>query len=258
MKKEFRAGLLNVQEFEDRDQLGNTAAGMVAGRIQELLKTREYLNMIFAAAPSQNEFLAALAAMDLPWERINAFHMDEYIGLPPTAPQLFSHFLREALFGKLGFRSVHYINGNAANTEAEMSRYEELLKQYPVDIVCMGIGENGHIAFNDPPVADFKDPVLVKKVELEEACRVQQVNDGCFNTLQEVPKEAITLTVPALMRGHYLYCMVPGEKKAEAVYHTIYAPISEAHPSTILRNHPQAVLYIDRNSASKLENLEVL
>ena len=127
-----------------------------------------------------------------------------------------------------------------------------LLLQYPVDLVCMGIGENGHIAFNDPPVANFNDHMFVKKVELDPECRLQQVNDGCFASLGDVPRQAITLTIPALIKATHLFCMVPGEKKATAVYNTLYAPVTPAHPSTILRTHPKAVLFVDHQSAANI------
>jgi glucosamine-6-phosphate deaminase len=178
--------------------------------------------------------------------------MDEYIGLRPYAEQAFGNFLRQRLFDQAPFLSVEYIDGNAVDTAEECSRYSQLLKRYPTDIVCMGIGENGHIAFNDPPVADFADPLLVKVVELDGSCRRQQVNDGCFLSLQEVPTHAITLTVPALMAGRFVYCMVPGTLKAEAVYNTLKQNIAEAYPSTILRRHTKAELFLDEDSALKL------
>src|SRR5581483_9167819 len=175
MATEFSVDGLTVQVYENRAALGGAAAYAVAVKINELLTQQEFVNMIFAAAPSQNEFLAYLIQKDVEWERINAFHMDEYIGLPDTAPQQFGSFLRERLFDLLSFHSVNYINGNAADLNAECIRYENLLKKYPPDIVCMGIGENGHIAFNDPHVADFNDFYEVKIVELDEFCRQQQV-----------------------------------------------------------------------------------
>lgn len=230
--------------------MGAAAAAMAADRIRLLLQEQEQLNVIFAAAPSQQEFLEALAADgSIEWERINAFHMDEYIGLPADAPQGFGNFLKTRIFAKVPFRSVHYLNGNAADAEQECERYAALLLQ-GVDIVNMGIGENTHIAFNDPHVADFNDPRLVKVVDLDYACRQQQVNDGCFSTFAQVPTHALTLTVPALMQARYVFCMVPGPNKAAAVKHTLFDPISEKFPSTILRNHPQAALFVDKDSAA--------
>ncbi|MBS1564585.1 MAG: glucosamine-6-phosphate deaminase [Bacteroidetes bacterium] len=228
------------------------AAEMFAKEVEDLLAVRAELNVIFAAAPSQNEFLAQVRTYPLPWNRINAFHMDEYTGLPAEAPQGFGNFLRARLFDRVGFKSVHFINGNAPDIQAECRRYAALLEQYPVDIVCMGIGENGHLAFNDPPVADFEDPLLVKTVLLEETCRLQQVNDGCFETLDQVPVYAITLTIPALLRAGYISCVVPGERKARAVFNTLHQEIDSHYPSSILRQHPNAVLFIDRESGRLL------
>jgi glucosamine-6-phosphate deaminase len=178
--------------------------------------------------------------------------MDEYVGLNENAPQRFGHFLDQAIFGKLPFHEVHYINGNASNPEEECSRYAGLLEANPVDLVCMGIGENTHIAFNDPHVADLNDPLMVKLVELDEVSRMQQVHDGCFSSFEEVPRTAITLTIPALLKAASIFCVVPGINKAEAVYHTINSPVSALYPSTALRQHEKASLYLDVNSASLL------
>jgi len=239
--------------YENKAIMGKAAADMVCQKINELLNKQQFVNMIFAAAPSQNEFLSALIQNGtIEWQRINAFHMDEYIGLPENDLRTFASFLKEKIFGKLSFHTVNYINGNATDPDAECKRYTELLSKYPTDIVCMGIGENGHIAFNDPHVADFNDPVKVKVVNLDEECRQQQVNDKCFDLLDEVPTHAITLTIPALMAGKYIYCMVPGEKKAKAVYNTLHAEISEKCPATILRKHSNAVLFLDDDSNSLL------
>lgn len=239
--------------YDNRQLMGASAAKQAAARIRSLLAEQDTVNIIFAAAPSQNEFLAALTQEpDIDWKRVNAFHMDEYVGLDDAAPQRFGKFLEERIFGKLPFNVVNYILGNAASADEECKRYAALLEQYKPDVVCMGIGENSHIAFNDPHVADFADPVLVKKVTLDEACRQQQVNDGCFATLEQVPEHALTLTVPALMRGRYIFCMVPGPTKAQAVMHTLQSSITEIYPATILRTHQNAVLYLDKDSASLL------
>jgi len=249
MKKD----LLTVNIFEAREEMGNAAAKDIKERILALLEKKDTLNMIFAAAPSQNEVLASLAAdKEIPWSRINAFHMDEYIGLSPDAPQGFGNFLKAHIFAAAGFKSVNYINISAPDAEAECSRYAELLSEHPTDIVVMGIGENGHIAFNDPPVADFNDPKAVKPVKLDEVCRNQQVNDGCFDRLCDVPETAITLTVPTLFAGDYLFCIVPAKTKARAVRATLFDDINEKCPATILRRHKNAVLYLDADSSSLL------
>lgn len=253
MYKELVADKLRVRIYPDRQAMGQGAAEDIAAAIRRVLARKECCNMIFAAAPSQNEVLAALAAdKSIDFTRINAFHMDEYCGLAQNAPQGFGNFLRTAIFSKAPFRSVHYINGSAADIEAECARYSALLEKYPTDIVCLGIGENGHIAFNDPPVADFHDPVLCKQVALDPICRQQQVNDGCFASIDLVPTHALTLTVPALFRGKELFCVVPATTKANAVQATVRGSIGEHCPATVMRNHDAAILYLDPDSAAKL------
>ena len=208
--------------------------------------------MIFAAAPSQNEVLAALVEdKTIPWERIRAFHMDEYVGISSDAPQGFAMFLKNAIFDKVPFKSVELINCSA-EPELEVKRYSALLEKYPCDIVCMGIGENGHIAFNDPWVADFNDPAVIKPVPLDEVCRNQQVHDGCFPTIDDVPTHAFTLTIPSLTNAGHLFCSVPAATKAEAVYRTCNEEITEACPATIMRRHDHAVMYVDPDSGRKI------
>ena len=233
--------------------MGRAAARDIKERIMALLSEKSEINMIFAAAPSQNEVLASLASdNDIEWGRINAYHMDEYIGLSADAPQGFGNFLREHLFGLVPFKSVNYIDITATDPEAESERYSALLAENPTDIVVMGIGENGHIAFNDPPVADFNDKRRVKPVRLDDICRRQQVNDGCFEKLSDVPTHALTLTVPTLISAPYLFCIVPASTKAWAVRETLCGSIDEHCPASVLRTHGSAALYLDTDSASLL------
>lgn len=246
------AGKLPVRIYDTRRNMGEAAAADVAACIRELLAVKQEIYMIFAAAPSQNEFLAALAAAPgIEWGRIHALHMDEYVGLPADAPQGFGNFLRAAIFGQVPFASVDYI-GTESDPDETCRRYAALLQGIQVDIVCMGIGENGHIAFNDPPVADFNDPLTIKKVALDETCRLQQVHDGCFARIEEVPRYAVTLTVPTMFRARYIFCIVPAPTKANAVRATVCGPISEQCPASILRTHEHAILYTDSDSAALL------
>jgi glucosamine-6-phosphate deaminase len=209
--------------------------------------------MVFAAAVSQNEFLGHLCqAEGIDWDKVEAFHMDEYVGLPDDAPQRFGNFLKEHLFECVQPGRVEYIDGNAPDLRAECARYAALLSERPIDIVCAGIGENGHMAFNDPHVADFDDPKAVKIVELDRTCRMQQVHDGAFATLDQVPTHALTLTMPTLMSAQQIYCMVPGPSKREAVKRTIERPIDTACPATAMRRHDRAVLYLDTEAAEDL------
>ena len=253
MKNRFTKDALSVYICNGRTELGHLSAKAVYDKINELSKTKEEINLLFAAAPSQNEFLEALTAYeDIPWQLINAFHMDEYIGLDYNAPQRFANFLKERIFGSVPFKSVNYIEGNSKEPEQECQRYGELLKKYPLDIACTGIGENGHLAFNDPHVANFNDNKLVKIVTLDERSRNQQVNDGCFSRISLVPKNALTLTIPAIVAANYIVCMVPGPTKAEAVRNMLYGEISEKCPASVLRLHRAANLYIDQDSTKLL------
>jgi glucosamine-6-phosphate deaminase len=244
---------IRLRIFDNRDALGQAAANAVAESIERLLATQPTLNIVFAAAPSQNEFLGALVKQPLDWRRINAFHMDEYLGLGANDPQSFANYLNTHLFAHVPFKKIHLMNGLAPDPQVELERYAALLKENPTDILCLGIGENNHLAFNDPPVADFKDAATVKIVTLDAACRQQQVNDGCFPTLAAVPAQALTITIPALMAARYCFAIVPGERKAIAVANTIDSPLSERYPSTILRQHPAVQLFLDRDSSKLLQ-----
>jgi len=248
--KEFIKDKLTIRVFENRNLMGAAVATAVATRINLLLSKQPYVNIIFGAAPSQNEFFEELLKKEIDWSRLNAFHMDEYINLDADAPQGFGNFIKARLFDLAPFHSVNYINSNAADYEAECLRYTALLKAFETDIVCLGIGENTHLAFNDPHVADLHDPHWVKRVDLDAQCRNQQVNDGCFDTLNQVPTHALTLTLPALLKAPYAFCTVPAQKKAQAVYHTLNEEISDRYPSTHLRNHPNAVLFLDDQSSA--------
>ncbi len=242
---------INLRIFPTREEMGQAAAKEAGEVINELLMKKDFVNCIFAAAPSQNEFLEALVKMDLPWNRINAFHMDEYIGFEIGSPQSFNGFLTKAIFDKVPFRSVNLING-LANPQEECIRYSSLLEKFTPDIVFMGIGENGHIAFNDPPVADFNDPQRIKIVTLDFKCRMQQVHDKCFSTLDEVPTEAITLTIPTLISAVHIFCIVPGERKADATASALKGEISEECPASILQLKKGCRMYIDSACAQKL------
>lgn len=238
---------MHYEIFATRQEMGTAAANAAADFLRRSLSEQEIVRVIFAAAPSQNEMLSALVkAEGIDWNRVEAFHMDEYIGLDAAAPQRFAKFLNDRLFTRLPFRAVHLIEPESSEP---VKHYEQLLKAASIDLVCLGIGENGHIAFNDPPVADFADPHWVKVVDLDDSCRQQQVNDGCFPTFDDVPKQAITLTIPALLSGRRLICTVPGLTKRQAVYRTLNDPISTACPATVLRNHASCTLFLDKDSA---------
>ncbi|NLS54098.1 glucosamine-6-phosphate deaminase [Hafnia alvei] len=225
--------------------MGESSASDAALHLRQLLTQQQQVRIIFAAAPSQNEFLAALSqAKNIDWSRVVAFHMDEYIGLPSDSAARFSHYLKQHLFDVVCPGEVHLIP-SSGEPEQLCRDYARLLQQAPIDMVCLGIGENGHLAFNDPPVADFNDPYVMKIVELDATCRQQQVNDGCFPSLAAVPTHALTLTIPTLMAAGRLFCMVPGENKRQAIADTLHYPKSVSCPATALRTHPACTLYTD-------------
>ena len=243
---------LQVDVHDTRQAMGEAAGTYAAEAIRTYLSEKEEIYIVFAAAPSQNEFLESVSkAPGIDWSRVHALHMDEYIGLPEDAPQGFGNFLRRAIFDKVPFASVEYIYAEE-RIEDTCARYTAILERHPVDLVFMGIGENGHIAFNDPGVADFNDPVQIKKVALDDKCRNQQVHDGCFEKLEDVPEYALTLTVPALFRADKLICVVPAPTKADAVRATVCGPITEACPATILRRHKDARMFVDADSGRYL------
>jgi glucosamine-6-phosphate deaminase len=243
---------LTVKVYSTREALGEAAGREVADLLIKLLSSQQKVNVVFASAPSQNEFLETLSVQPgIDWSRVTALHVDEYIGLAPGGSQTFAHYLRRHLFNRVHPGVVHYLDGSPKDLDVECARYTAMLRENPVDILCAGIGENGHLAFNDPGVADFLDPAMVKVVELDETCRFQQVHDGSFMDIAEVPKRAITLTIPALLTSRWVYCIVPGPSKAEAVKETLCGEITQKVPASILRIHPRSHLYVDTESAAK-------
>ena len=241
-----------VTAYRDRQAMGAAAASMIARQILHVLEVKPEVRMVFAAAPSQSDMISSLLAIrDIPWDRITAFHMDDYLDLPSDAPQRFANWLDNHLFCRASIGVVHRIP--AIGIAEEICRdYARLLAEAPIDIVCLGIGVNGHLAFNDPPVADFDDPAMVKVVELDATCRQQQVDDSCFAALAEVPKQAITLTVPQLMAAQAIFCVVPGPQKRGAVEAALDGPMSTNCPASILRTHPNCKIFLDREASPRV------
>jgi glucosamine-6-phosphate deaminase len=249
--REFSIDALTVHVAESRIAMGRCAAADIAGEIRACLERQSDVRMVFAAAPSQSEMLAALREeKEVDWSRVTAFHMDEYLGLPADAPQRFGLWLRHAIFDHKPFSTVYLLEpgDNPAQTAAD---YAAKLNASPIDIVCCGIGSNGHLAFNDPP-ADFEDPLTVRIVDLDARCRQQQVDDGCFATLADVPARALTITVPGLLAAHAIFCTVPGALKKEAVRRTLLDAIDPMCPASALRLHPRCAMYLDPDSASEV------
>jgi glucosamine-6-phosphate deaminase len=251
--KSFRADRLVVLIYATRQQMGQAAAAAVAGEILRLIAAYGRAVGIFASAPSQNEFLAALVEnSDIDWTRVMGFHLDEYLGMNDQAPQSFRRFLIDRLVSKVSMDKFFGLPGESTDPEKECLLYAARLESNPPDFAVLGIGENGHLAFIDPPFCDFDDPLPVKIVELDDVCRAQQVHDGAFSSLEEVPRRALSLTIPTIMKCPRLFAIVPGEAKQQAILKTIEGPIETACPASILRRHPEAHLFLDRHSAALL------
>ncbi len=250
----FHAGNLKLEIYPTREAAGEAAAEAAAAALRELGRNKEEFGVIFATGASQIETLRTLVAIPgLPWSKIRGFHMDEYIGMAPDHPASFRRYLREKLTQRVHMREFSEVDGTAADPERECREYAEKLRSANPQLCLLGIGENGHLAFNDPDVADFNDPVDMKVVQLDEACRQQQAAEGWFASFQDVPERAITLTIPTLFRVPKLIVTVPGPRKAKIVRRTIEDPISTACPATILRTHPDATVYLDQESAAELD-----
>ena len=253
MKENLKIRNVNVTICDTREEMGKEAASFTGMLINKLLEEKEYINMVFAAAPSQDEFLASLVSnKHIDFSRINAFHMDEYIGLDKNSSKTFSYYLETHLFSKVPFHSVNFINGSNVDSIAECKRYSGLIADFPPDIVCAGVGENGHIAFNDPSEADFNDPMVMKIVRLDEVCRQQQVNDGCFDSICEVPQTAMTLTIPTLMNAKKKVFVIPSMRKAHAVLNMFSEPKNINIPASVIQGDNESTVFLDNDSSSLL------
>jgi glucosamine-6-phosphate deaminase len=249
--KSFHADLLNVYLYKSRKEMGAAAAAAAAFEISRLIEDRGRAIGIFAAASSQDEFLENLVqAPGIEWTRVIGFHLDEYLGMDENAPRSLRKYLIDRLVKQVPIAEFHGLRGEAANPEAVCENYAALLRSRPPDFAAIGIGENGHLALIDPPECDFNDPTPVRVVELDESSRRQQVNDGAFATVDEVPRRAISLTIPSMMRCPRLLIIVPGMRKRQAVRDTIEGEITTACPASILRTHPDAHLFLDVEAAA--------
>lgn len=249
----LKKATIDVRVYATKTALGAAAAEYVVERINHAILMRGQARVIFATGASQYEFLAALVQLkeSVDWKHVTAFHLDEYIGLPDTHPASFRRYLRERLFNLLPFRTVHLLDGTAENAKAEAERYATLLASGPIDLACVGIGENAHLAFNDPP-ADFETRRLVHVVMLDEACRRQQVGEGHFPSFEDVPKQALSLTVPAILQADAISCVVPDARKAAAVQCALEGPIVPACPASALQKHSRTTVFLDTDSAAGL------
>lgn len=251
--KQFTVDALPVRVYARQSDLAADAAREVHAYLRDVIARQGYARVILATGNSQIQFLARLAAMgELDWAKITLFHMDEYLGIDPTHKASFRRYMRECVETIVKPGKFHYLEGDAAEPIKECDRYTRLLREKSIDLCCLGVGENGHIAFNDPPVADFADPLPVKIVQLDHACRMQQVGEGHFANLESVPQYALTLTIPMLCSAKKMVCLCPEKRKAQATKDALHGPISTACPASFLRKQPHCTLLLDTDSASLL------
>ena len=251
--RSLQVGQLNVEAYESTEAMGKAAAESAAESLHALAAQGDTVGVIFATGASQMSTLEALTSIPgLPWDKVVGFHMDEYLGIPDDHRASFRRYLRERLTSKVRMHQFYGVDGTSGNPEETCRKYAELLRKYNPQLCLLGIGENGHLAFNDPAEADFEDPLDIKIVSLDTECRQQQVNEGWFDSLAEVPKQAITLTIPTLLRVPRLIATVPGERKAHIVHRTLTEEISTRCPATIMRNHPHTTVYLDPASSTEL------
>ncbi|MES1257145.1 MAG: glucosamine-6-phosphate deaminase [Acidobacteriota bacterium] len=253
LSRAFAKDRLEVRIYSDAKAAGEEGAEIAAGLLRETLARDGRMAIVFASAVSQDPFLAALRAQpEIAWERITAFHMDEYAGMRADHPASFRRFLRERLLDHVPVAAFHQLDGNAPDAAAECERYAGLLRQAQPSLVIMGIGENGHLAFIDPPVCDFNEPRDVRPVALDDVCRMQQVHDGAFARIDDVPRQALSLTIPFFLRVPRALVFVNGRHKSAAVKTTLEGPVSEVCPASALRRHPSATMFLDDAAASQL------
>ncbi len=245
---------MDVAIFDSRLQLAQAAANDAAGLIRQAIAARGQAYLIAATGASQFEFLDALTSQqDIDWAQVTFFHLDEYVGLPKTHPASFRRYLKERIVDRIQPGAFHFLNGDAPDPAAECRRVGELISRQTIDAAFVGIGENGHLAFNDPP-ADFytQEPYLI--VELDEACRRQQVGEGWFESVDDVPQQAISMSIQQILKARNVLCVVPDRRKAQAVRDTLELEVSPLRPASILQHHPHTAIYLDTESAALLKS----
>ncbi len=235
-----------------KDELGKVAARQGAMLIRKAIAERGEANIIVATGASQFEMLNSLIKEDIDWTKVTGFHLDEYIDIPLTHPASFRKYLKERFVNKVPIKEFNYVDGDVSDPLSECERLGELISQKPIDVAFIGIGENGHLAFNDPP-ADFKTKTPYLVVTLDEVCRKQQLGEGWFPTFDDVPKKAISMSINQIMQSASIICSVPDERKAKAVEGSVESEVTNMIPGSILQNHPATWLFLDEGSASLLK-----
>jgi glucosamine-6-phosphate deaminase len=244
-------GLL-VKTYLDTDRLVEGVISEIYDYLNDLIHSQGYARIILASGSSQIKFLEKFIQLPLDWSKITCFHLDEYLGIEPDHPASFQLYMRTLVSDHVPLQSFHYLEGGTIQPLQECDRYGKLLTQTAIDLCLLGVGDNGHIAFNDPEVADFQDPYLVKLIKLAEISRQQQVNNGFFSELRDVPNYAFTLTIPAICQSKKIICLAMGEKKSTIVNKILTEPISTKYPATVLRQQPQSTLYLDQGAAKNI------
>ncbi len=242
---------MNLIIENSKEKLGKTAATVGAEKIRSSIKTNGFANIILATGASQFEMISHLIKQDVDWSKVSCFHLDEYIGLPEIHPASFRKYLKERFANKVEVKSFFFVNGEK-DPETECTKLGDIIKQYPIDVAFIGIGENGHLAFNDPP-ADFETEQPYIVVNLDDKCREQQFGEGWFPDFDSVPKKAISMSIKQILKSKSIICSVPDKRKAEAVYKTISEEITPMIPATILKQHSDTTLFLDKESASLLD-----
>lgn len=243
---------MEISISKTKIELGKVAAKQGAELIRKAIKERGEANIIVATGASQFEMLEALVKEDVDWSKVTAFHLDEYVGMPVTHPASFRKYLKERFVDLIPIKKFHYVEGDATDPQAECDRLGEIISQKPIDVAFIGIGENGHLAFNDPP-ADFETETPYLVVTLDEVCRKQQLGEGWFPTFEDVPKQAISMSIKQIIKSASIICSVPDERKAKAVQGTVESEVTNMIPGSILQKHPATWLYLDEGSASLLK-----
>ena len=243
---------MDIEVYGSRREMAAAAAARAAEVLRRVIAEKGRVHVIAATGASQIEFLEALTATPgIDWPRATFFHLDEYVGLPESHPASFRRYLKERILGQVKPGAFHFVDGEAADPARECARVGALLSQHPIDLAFVGIGENGHLAFNDPP-ADFQaaSPYLV--VQLDEACRRQQLGEGWFARLEDVPREAISMSIPQILKSREILCIVPDARKAQAVRHCLEGAVTPDHPASALQGHPRTTVFLDAASAALL------
>ncbi|WP_204102552.1 MULTISPECIES: glucosamine-6-phosphate deaminase [Spirulina sp. CCY15215] len=253
MKRELQIDRLAIRVYENAEEMSTDAAKLAGDYLRSRISRQRRARVIWATGSSQIRFLEGLTALQgIEWEKVTSFHLDEYLGIEGEHPASFRHYLRDRLAQKVSFANFHYLEGDSEQPVAECDRYTRLLQAGAIDLCCLGVGENGHLAFNDPGVAEFNDPYWVKLVKLDAKNRQQQCDRGYFAALDKVPAYAFTLTLPAISAAQKLFCLVPGQQKAAIVKQMLEGAIDTNCPASWLRDRANAILFLDRESARLL------